>query len=189
MITYNNTGLRFLVNTGAQVSAVPSSWLDRRSGPCDQDIQAANGISIAIYSTRNILLHLGNHRHYARLVIADVKRPLLGEDFLRQHNLLVDVSGQRLIEADAYLSVTCDVTVTSVCQLAQIEIGSNKYRKVLNAFPELIQPTFSHSTVSPTLYHNNCSPGQAGACRLSPEKLTIAKSEFTEMGSMGTIRK
>ena len=175
------------MDTSAQVLVVLSSWLDRRSGPCDQDIQAANGISIAIYSTRNVLLHLGNHRHYVRLVIADVKRPLLGEDFLRQHNLLVDVNGQRLIEADTYLSVSCDVTVTSVSQLAQIEIGSNKYRKVLNAFPELIKITLSHSTVSPTLYHNNCSPVHAGARRLSPEKLTIAKHEFTE--SMGTIRK
>ena len=86
-------------------------------------------------------------------VIANVKRPLLGADFLRQHNLLVDARSQRLIEADTHLSVSCDVTVTSVSQLAPIEIGSNKSRKVLNDFPELFQPTFSHSTVSYGVQH------------------------------------
>ena len=75
MVTYNNTGLRFLVDTGTHVSVVPSSLLDRCSGPSDQHIQTANSTYIAIYGTRNVLLHLGNHRYSARLVIADVKRP------------------------------------------------------------------------------------------------------------------
>ena len=70
-------------------------------------------------------MHLGNQRYSAHLIVADVNRPLLGADFL-QHNLLVDVRGQSLIKADTYLSVSCDVTVTSVRQLAQIEIDSNE---------------------------------------------------------------
>ena len=43
------------------------------------------------------------HNNYCILVttvIADVQRPLLGADFLLQHNLLVDVYGERLVEAD-----------------------------------------------------------------------------------------
>ena len=154
------------MDTGAQVSVVPSSWLDMHSGPSDQHIQAANGTSIATYGTRNVLLHLGNHRYSARHVIADIKRPLLG--FLRQHNLLVDVCGQRLLEADTYFSVSCDVTVTSVSPLAPIEIGSNKYHKFLNDLPELIQPTFSHSTVSHGVqnYITTGSPVHARDCRL-----------------------
>ena len=116
----------------------------------------------------------------ARLVIADIKRPLLCADFLRQHNLLVDVRGQRLVETDMYSSVSCDVTVTSVSQLAAIELGSNKYRKVLNDFPELLQPTLSHSTVSHGVQHyiiTTGSPVHTRARRLSREKLTNAKNE------------
>ena len=105
MVTDKNSNRRFLVDIGAQFSVVPSSLLDRRSGPTVQHLQAANGISIATYGTRNVLWHFGNHRYSARLGIADVKRPLLSADFLRQHNLLVDVCGQRLIEEDGYLSV------------------------------------------------------------------------------------
>ena len=178
MVTDNNTGRCFLVDTGAQVSAVPSLWLDRRFGPSDQHLHAANGRS---YGTRNLLLHLGNHRYSAGLVIADVKRLLLGADLLRQHNLLVDARGQRLIEADTYLSVSCDVTLTSVSQLAPIEIGSNKYRKVLNDFSELsnqlsliLQLVVVSNIISqqlfmqePVVYHM--------------KELTIAKNKFAEM--------
>ena len=138
-----------------------------------------------------MLLHLGNHRYSTRLVIADVERPLLGSDFVRQQNLLVDVRSQHLIEADTYLSVSCDVTVTSVSQLAPIKIDSNKYRKVVNDFSELLQPSFCHSTVSPGVQHyitTTCSLIYARACRLSPDKLTIVKNKFAEMESMGIVR-
>ena len=63
-------------------------------------------------------------------VIGDVKRPLFSANFLRQHKLLVDVRGQHLIEADTYLSVSCDVILTSVSEVASIEIVSNKYRSL-----------------------------------------------------------
>ena len=53
---------------------------------------------MGLYAT----LHLNNRTYSARLVKADVKRPLLGADFFRQHNLLVDICDGRLIEADTY---------------------------------------------------------------------------------------
>ncbi|GFR63901.1 transposon Ty3-G Gag-Pol polyprotein [Elysia marginata] len=52
----------------------------------------------------------------ARLTIANVKRPLLGADFFRCHNLLVDLYGQRLIEADTCLSCPCTISrVAKTC--------------------------------------------------------------------------
>ena len=125
VVTDNNTGRRFLADTGAHVSVVHSSWLDKRSIPSDQHLQTANGTSIATYGTRNVLLHLDNHRYSARLVITDVKLPLLVQiSFINTTDLWMDVRGQRLIEADTYLSVSCDVTVTPVSQLAPIEIAA-----------------------------------------------------------------
>ena len=103
--TDKNSSRCFFVDIGAHISVVPSSRLDRRSGPTVQHTQVANGTYIATYGTRNVLLHFDSHRYSSRLGIADVKRLLLGADFLRQHSLLVDVHGQRLIEADVYLSV------------------------------------------------------------------------------------
>ena len=126
------------------------------------------------------------------MIKADVKRPLLGSDFLRHHNLLVDVRGQRLIEADTYSSVTCHVTSTRPDELALIDSGCNQFRRVLTEFPAILQPTFSCSSVPHGVKHyitTSGPPVHARARRLSPDKLAVAKEEFHDMERMGIIRK
>ena len=111
---------------------------------------------------------------------------------LRQHNLLVDICGKRLIEADTYSSILCAATHASVHQLATISPVSNQYRKVLLGYQEIIQPTFSSDTVIHGVQHYITTSGipvHAKARRLAPDKLTIAKTEFLEMKKMGIIRK
>ena len=90
----------YLVDTRAQVSAVPATSLDKNSGPSGPTLQTANGTPIQTYGSCELHLCFDNRLYQARLIIADVKRPLLGADFFRQHNLLVDLRGQRVIEAD-----------------------------------------------------------------------------------------
>ncbi|GFR97971.1 retrovirus-related Pol polyprotein [Elysia marginata] len=133
---------------GAQVLAVPASRFDRRSGPNDHPLQAANGTTIATYGSRNVSLCFNGRMYTARLIVADIRQPLLGADFFQQHNLLVDLRGQRLIEADTFLSCPCTVGVTSVTDIAPIETESSKFRKTLQEFPAILQPTFSLASVS-----------------------------------------
>ena len=114
---------------------------------------------------------MNNRTYSARLVKADVKRPLLGADFLRQHNLLVHVCGKRLIEADTYSSILCAATHASVHHLANISPVSNPYRKVLIGYQEIIQPTFSSDTVLHGVQHyitTSVIPVPAKARRNSP---------------------
>ena len=66
--------------------------LDRHNGQAGLSLQAANGSQIPTYGTRSLTLNLVLRRPYRWFfVIADVKHSILGIDFLRQHNLLVDV--------------------------------------------------------------------------------------------------
>ncbi|GFS02416.1 Pol polyprotein [Elysia marginata] len=128
----------------------------------------------------------------ARLIVADIRQPLLGADFFRQHNLLVDLRGQRLIEADTFLSCPCTVGVTAVTELAPIETESNKFRKILQEFSAILQPTFSSASVKDGVEHHVLTTGppvHARARRLAPDKLAVAKREFLEMEKMGIIRK
>ncbi|GFO14026.1 transposon ty3-g Gag-Pol polyprotein [Plakobranchus ocellatus] len=67
-----------------------------------QTLQAANGTAISTFGLRDVKLRFNGTTCDARHIIADVKRPLLGADFFRRYNLLVDLNGQRLIEADSY---------------------------------------------------------------------------------------
>ena len=185
-ITDTKSRRRFLVDTGAQVSVVPATWFDKRSGETGPPLQAANGTHISTYGSRNVPLYFNNRLYQACLIIADVKRPLLGADFCRQHNLLVDLRGQRLIEADTYLSSPCSVSKTPV------EVEENKFHKILHEFPDILRPTFSSADVKHGVRHfvpTTGAPIHARARRLAPDKLAVAKREFLEMDHMGIIRK
>ncbi|GFR69714.1 retrovirus-related Pol polyprotein [Elysia marginata] len=144
----------FLLTLGAQVSALPASRFDRRSNDHPLQLQAANGSTIATYGSRNVSLCLNGRMYTARLIVANSLQPLLGADFFRQHNLLVDLRGQRLIEADTFLSCPCTVGVTSVTELAPIETESNKFRKILQEFLAILQPTFSSVSVKHGVEHH-----------------------------------
>ena len=89
-----------------------------------------------------------------------------------------------------YMSFSCDVTKTNVTQLAFID--TNKYRKVLIEFPEILRPTFTCITVSHGVQHyvpTTGPPMHVKAGRLSSDKQAIVKKDFAEMESMGIIRK
>ena len=114
----------------------------------------------------------------------------LGADSLRHHNLLADIRNQRLIEADTFSGISCSISSTN--HLALVEPTSNKFRKVLNEFPDLLKPTFSTAVDKHGVQHfipTKDQPVFARARRLAPEKLKIAKAEFLEMGKMGIIQK
>ena len=191
-ITDKHSGQCYLVDTGAQVSVVPATWLDKRSGPIGTPLQAANGTPILTYGARNALLNINNRIYKARLIMADVKYPLLGADFLRTHNLLVDIRHRRLIEADTFLSTPCSTRPTKIQELALIDKSSNSFRKILEEFKEILEPTFSSDEVKHGVRHHIPTTGPpvfARPRRLAPDKLAIAKKEFIQMEQMGIVRK
>ncbi|KAK3703111.1 hypothetical protein RRG08_002969 [Elysia crispata] len=181
----------FLVDRGAQVSVTPASKLDKKTGPRGPPLQAANDSTITTYGTRVVCLRFGQRNFQARLIAADVSRPLLGADFLRTHNLLVDMRNRRLIEADTFSGIPCYVSTVTPTKLALVEPSSNKFRKLLNEFPDLLKP-FSAAEVKHGVHHfipTKDRPVFARARRLAPDRLAIAQKEFSEMEQIGIIRK
>ena len=64
-------------------------------------------------------------------MLADVPQPLLGADFLRAHNLFVDLRGRRLVDAQTYQSFTCGHMVGHVPHLGALStVNNNKKRSV-----------------------------------------------------------
>ena len=71
---------------------IPSLKSDRQHRQCGASLQAANGIPIPTYGTRSLTLNLGLRRPYRWVfIVADVKYPILGADFLGHHGLIIDV--------------------------------------------------------------------------------------------------
>jgi hypothetical protein len=139
-----------LIDTGAQVSLIPASASDRRnaaSTTCQSSplqLSAANGSRIPSYGTRASRVSIGDRLFSVTLVIADVRRPILGADFLRRHNLLVDVFGQRLIDARSFKSYTHGVDACFSSETPVATVSENAFANILmNDFPKLLQPTFN----------------------------------------------
>lgn len=62
-------------------------------------LYGANGSAIKTHGQRFIILSLGLRRTFTwPFVIADVTRPIIGADFLRHFDLLVDLQNRRLID-------------------------------------------------------------------------------------------
>ena len=78
---------------------------DNKSCEKVSPLQAANTTHIPAFGTKILPLDLGLHRKFRWPVhIADITKPILGDDFLRQSDLLVDLARECLIDAQTFYS-------------------------------------------------------------------------------------
>ena len=74
----HDSGKRFLVDTGAQVSVLPATGQLTRSYVNGPTLLAANGSAIRTFGTRTESLHIGSQRYTWPFILADVAQPILG---------------------------------------------------------------------------------------------------------------
>ena len=194
LVNDNHSGRTFLIDTGAQVPLLPATAHARRHpSPTAPKLVAANGSSIASYGTQQTHVQLGKRKFTVTFIIADVRRPILGADFLRRHKLLVDLCGQKLIDAHSFQSYACAATNNDLCVSPVATVDSNHYKQcLLQHYPELLRPTFHAARPSHDVSHYITTDGPPVHCkthRLPPDRLAIAKAEFLEMEKMGIVRK
>ena len=189
------SGRQFLVDTGAQVSVIPASGFDRISGQTGPKLVAANGSPIPTFGKREIQLRLGDRTYRWSFIAAKVSKPIIGADFLCWHSLLVDLRNRKLIHTDTCTSIPTKLSKGLPVALQGLQItrkDGNSYWKILDEFPEITTPTFSNSSVAHGIEHHIQTQGppiHSKARRLSPDKLEVARKEFTSMEQMGIIRK
>ena len=187
----DNTGRRFLVDTGARVSVFPASAADTRSGKVGPRLEAANGTAIRSYGTITLSLSLDGFIYPWKFIVANVTQPLLGADFLCANNLMVDIKGQRLVDTTTYASFQLNCTNGQALGVHNVSTD-HKFSSLLADFPEILTPTFSNPTSKHGVEHfipTEGPPIHSRARRLAPDKLAIAKEEFRNMESMGIIRR
>ena len=103
-ITDKISNHKFLVDTGAEISVIPSNKSDRHRRSLTFTLQAANGTQIHTYGQRSLTLNLNLRRPYRWIfTVADVKQPILGADFLQHHGLLVDIRHKTIIDSNTNL--------------------------------------------------------------------------------------
>ena len=87
-VTDHSTGLQFLIDTGSEVSIVPSTPTDCLHQQTRPSLQVVKNTTIVNYGTRSLTLNLGLRRTFRWIfVIANVRKPFLGVDFLQHYKL------------------------------------------------------------------------------------------------------
>ena len=87
-----NSGLRFLVDTGGEISIIPVSGPPRMHRATGYSLQAVNQSSIATFGTRPLTLNRGlRHPFQWIFIVADVTHAILGADFLHHFGLSMDI--------------------------------------------------------------------------------------------------
>ncbi|XP_057337411.1 uncharacterized protein LOC130675637 [Microplitis mediator] len=85
--------VRFILDTGAQVSVIPRSQLPNRKSIRDPNctLRSVSNSKISTYGTHEMALNFGPNKKFNwNFRVADIDDALLGRDFFRHFKLLVD---------------------------------------------------------------------------------------------------
>ena len=124
-------------------------------------------------------------------MIADVQNPILGADFLRSYNLIVDVGRRQLL--DALTQLTIQGVASSAASPSPSLLPTNmdnQFTSLLKEFPSVTQPCITEQPVKHNVTHHIVTTGpptNARPRRLSPNKLKVARHEFNHMLELGII--
>ena len=115
---------------------------------------------------------------------------ILGADFLHSFNLQVNMRQQALVDLTTAMQVT-DVSTDATVEIPSPLTDHPAVNLLLKQFPGLTQSTAqpqspTHNTVHFT--ETSGPPIKASACRLFPDLLKAAKSEFQHTMDLGIIR-
>lgn len=191
-ITDESSGLRFLVDTGANISVLPVIKNRVCSANCaDYKLYAANGSEIKTYGVKTLNLDFRLRRPFRwTFVLAEVKQPILGADFLAHYKLLVDVNNKKLIDSVTCLKTIASVTVQHEPTVRTIDF-KNKYSDILSEFPNVTKPLSFKEVPCHSVVHRIETSGPAVFARprpLPPDKYYKVKAEFQRMQEMGICR-
>lgn len=193
LITDRQARQTFLIDTGADVSVLPrppnvdahKEYTDDPNDP-QPHLVAANGSRIKTYGFALKKLSLGTRRQFNhRFIYADVQQPIIGSDFLRKHNLLVDIAHNRLIDGTTTLAVSGMRAAPNIKSSAIKSLDQTlPYADLLQKYKGIID--LEKSTTSPPKIKTNTShhiethgpPVVSKPRRLAPDKLKAAKDEF-----------
>ena len=104
-------------------------------------------------NSRLIPLQFARRRYTWDFEVADVKKPILGADFLMAHGLVVDIQrGILTSNEDRHLTIACDLHVLST----KGEYSLNRIHRLLeDEFPDVagLQP-FNHPPPAAQVYHS-----------------------------------
>jgi len=181
-VTDRNTKTKYLVDTGSDVSVFPQTLVCSKRRPEAYELFAANGTPIITYGSMTIKPDFSLRRAFPwKFIIADVRQPIIGSDFLAYYDLLPDMKRGKLIDRKTGLTTTGTRCYNQVFSIKTV-VKKSEFHTLLTEFPDITNPTKRKEVINHgTQHHIQTTPGQPEASRprrLAPDRLQAAKTEF-----------
>lgn len=129
--------------------------------PVNITLETAIHSKIKTYCKRSLNLNLGLCRKLSwNFVVADVKFPILGADFLLYYGLLVDIQHSKLLDATTFLSVNGTASQIQSISPIIVEQSKSKYLNLLAEFPSITKPVTQETSVKHQIIHHIVTEGQ-----------------------------
>ncbi|GFX32251.1 retrovirus-related Pol polyprotein from transposon opus [Trichonephila clavipes] len=184
------SGQKFLIDSGNEICVIPPSPTMNKSPQSNFSLFAVNNTKIPVYGMVRKELNLGLRRPFIwTFIIADLSSPIIGADFLKHFNLLIDLK-KRLVDVETSLFTPC--VFSNIVQLSILTVDANiSFKNILSEYPELSNPSLisksaSHGTVHPII---TTGPSvTARPRRLHPKLYDAVKVEFEFLLAQGIIR-
>ena len=191
-VTDRNSKLKFLIDTGSEVSVIPRSTEKHFLHPIGLSLQAANNTKISIYGQKSLTLDFGLRCEFPFIfLIADVQKPIIGADFLSKLGLFVNFKDCSLHENLNSCHITCATDVPDSISLHVLIPTNHQFSDILPKFPSIFRAQAETLEPKHHITHHIITTGwpvYAKPRRLRPNKLQVAKQEFQPMVSLSIVR-
>lgn len=192
LIGDRKSSLSFLIDSGADVSVIPPTKIERGNYSNKTNdlisLYAANGSAIKTYGQKRLELNLGLRRSFNwTFIIADVKQPIIGADFIKHYKLLIDLANNKLIDETTLITTIGSVIRTKVIAIKAYD-SNKEFDRILEGFPEIVNPNLKVPSKKPKTYHFIETKGQPTFTRprrLAPDRLLAAQAEFRIKSQQG----
>jgi cleavage and polyadenylation specificity factor subunit 1 len=154
------SGKRFLVNTGSSFSILLHHSHAPARGPA---LKSVNGGRIRCWGFRQLSIAVSGQSFSWRFLLADVRFTILGIDFLKHHQLVVDVYSEQLLpRASLSAPVAGDVFAVADCAANQVPaaISAQQWTEILEQFPSVTKPFEVRSAPAHGVEHSIETVGQ-----------------------------
>lgn len=124
--------------------------------------------------------------------LTDLNQAILGADFLRANNLIIDQAKSPLIDPESNRSINGHVGSAISPSLILIESSVNAYDRLLNKYPQLLIPFFDNKAPKHGIYPHLPTTGHpvfSKARRLNDGKTRASKDDFKSMLKLGIVRR
>ena len=137
------SNVKFLVDSGADVSLIPPSPDDVKADHRGPPLVAANGSTIRSFGIRSLHLQLQGRKFHWSFVVADVRQSIIGADFLRAHALMVNLHQRCLVSSDDLSTIKGTSAPPAPPRASRVEVSQpSRFQRLLKDRPVLTTPSF-----------------------------------------------